>query len=67
MKRQWTIRRQVQEYPDGQNRWDQAYQLILEIAGSLDPNTIQSTLEVIHANSYLCPRVDSTSSTSTDN
>lgn len=66
MKRQWTIYRQVREYPDGQNRWDRAYQLILEIAGSLDPNTMQSTLEVTHASSHLCPCVDPTSSASAD-
>lgn len=36
MKRQWSIRRQLQETADGQKRWDQAYQLLLraEIARS---------------------------------
>jgi hypothetical protein len=31
MKRQWTIKRHLMENPDGQNRWDQAYQLLLNI------------------------------------
>lgn len=30
MKRQWTIKRQLKETPDGQNRWDQAYHLLLK-------------------------------------
>jgi len=66
MKRQWTIRRQVREHPDGQNRWDRAYRLILEIAGSLDHNPTKSTLEVDHASSHLCPCVNPTPSASTD-
>jgi uncharacterized protein (UPF0548 family) len=30
MKRQWNIRRQTTALPDGQQRWDQAYQLLME-------------------------------------
>jgi hypothetical protein len=39
MKRQWKIHREVQEYPNGQDRWDRAYLLILEIArnSEIDP------------------------------
>ncbi len=29
MKHQWRIRRQTTEYPDGQRRWDRAYQQLL--------------------------------------
>jgi hypothetical protein len=29
MKRSWTIRRTVQELPNGEQRWDRAYQLLL--------------------------------------
>jgi hypothetical protein len=29
MKRQWRTRREVTKRPDGQERWDQAYQSIL--------------------------------------
>ena len=60
MKRQWTIHRQTQEYPDGQRRWDQAYQLLLEIAASLDHHPMQSTQEVNHASSHLRPCVHPT-------
>jgi hypothetical protein len=67
MKRQWTICRQVREHPDGQSRWDRAYQLVLEIAESLDHNPMKSPLEVDHASSHLCPCVNPTSSASTDN
>jgi uncharacterized protein (UPF0548 family) len=30
MKRHWNIRRQTIALPDGQQRWDQAYQMLLE-------------------------------------
>jgi hypothetical protein len=29
MKRQWRVRRELTERPDGRQRWDQAYQSIL--------------------------------------
>jgi hypothetical protein len=66
MKHQWTICRQVQEHLGGQRRWDRAYQLILEIAESLDHNPIKSPLEVDHASSHLRPSINSTPGTSTD-
>ena len=31
MKRQWRVCRQVKEHPDGQRRWDRAYQNLLLI------------------------------------
>ena len=30
MKRQWQVQRQVVVIPDGQRRWDRAYQLLME-------------------------------------
>jgi hypothetical protein len=30
MKRSWRLRRQTSSSPDGQRRWNQAYQLLLE-------------------------------------
>jgi hypothetical protein len=30
MHRQWRIRRQASPHPDAQQRWDQAYQLLLQ-------------------------------------
>ena len=32
MKHQWCVRRQATPYPDGQQRWDRAYQLLLQWA-----------------------------------
>jgi len=54
MKRQWQARRATQPHPDGQRRWDQAYQHLLRWAlenevgaqGGL-PST-QDTKEVRH-------------------
>ena len=66
MKRQWKIRREVQEYPNGQDRWDRAYLLILEIAHSVDANPGQPSLEVSHASSDLCAGIDTTSSIGSD-
>ena len=44
MKRQWKIHREVQEYPNGQERWDRAYLLILEITHSAieDPKSTEN-------------------------
>lgn len=66
MKRQWKIQRETQEYPDGQNRWDRAYQLLLEIARSVEETQTQSKLEVQNASSDLCESIDPASSTSTN-
>jgi hypothetical protein len=30
MKRHWQVRRQTAPHPDGQRRWDRAYQLLLQ-------------------------------------
>jgi hypothetical protein len=66
MKRQWKIQREVKEHPDGQNRWDRAYQLILEIACFVEETQAQIKLEVYDASSDLCESVDSTSGASTN-
>jgi hypothetical protein len=57
MKRQWKIRREVQEYPNGQSRWDRAYLLVLEIARNVEIKQM-TNLEVQHASSDLCPSLD---------
>jgi hypothetical protein len=46
MKRQWTIKRQLKEVPDGQNRWNQAYQLLLK-AESLSERGTAGTVPLI--------------------
>ena len=42
MKRQWRIRREARQRPDGRQRWDQAYQSILrwslEVERAFDPS-----------------------------
>jgi hypothetical protein len=59
MKRQWKIHREVQAYPNGQSRWDRAYLLVLEIARNVEINPIHNTSpEVQHASSNLCPSLD---------
>ena len=62
MKSQWKIHREVQEYPNGQDRWDRAYLLILEIVHSAVVDLGQPNLEVSHASSDLCESIDPASS-----
>jgi hypothetical protein len=38
MKRGWRVRRAVVEHPDGQRRWDQAYQLLLRWTMAATPS-----------------------------
>jgi hypothetical protein len=67
MKHEWKIRREVQEDPSGQSRWDRAYQLILGIARSVELDQIQTTcVEVQHASSNLCPSLDLEASPNTN-
>ncbi len=72
MKRQWHVRHQVVEHPDGQRRWDRAYQALL---GWTQPNVappqlppVNPTLllEVDHACSSVCTSVDPTPSAGPD-
>lgn len=46
MKRQWRARRQVLPQPDGQRRWDWAYQLLLDWTAPREATgSIQLTVE----------------------
>ena len=70
MKHQWRIRRELQPKPDGQRRWDQAYQHLLQWAQMTPPETAnvpipcsQPHQEVYHENSDLRTRVDPTAGT----
>lgn len=58
MKRQWKIHRKVQKLPDGQLRWDRAYQLMLEIVRTVEAIPTQTRVEVQDARSDLCQGVD---------
>jgi tRNA uridine 5-carbamoylmethylation protein Kti12 len=61
-QQQWKIQREVKEYPNGQNRWDRAYLLVLEIARSAEEKWKTAILEVSHASSDLCEGLDPASS-----
>ena len=73
MRHQWRLCRTLQEHPDGQRRWDRAYQLLLQWAQAPDvppaepgqsPRLVlhqpvaQNSVEVTHARSDLCPGLD---------
>jgi hypothetical protein len=47
MKHQWKIQRGGKEYSDGQNRWDRAYQLVLEIARFVEETQTQMELDYV--------------------
>ena len=58
MKRQWKIKRTGKEYPDGEKRWSRAYQLLLEIGGSIEQQPIEKEPEENHASSNLCQSIN---------
>jgi hypothetical protein len=66
MKRQWRIRRHFRVAADGAQRWDQAYQHLLEWAPQSSPRNGVSLLapppapvqEEDHEHGNLCSRVD---------
>ena len=66
MKRRWQIRRHLVATPDGQLRWDQAYQALLSWTQP-DPrchptpqDDCATRLEVNHARGNLCAGLDPT-------
>jgi hypothetical protein len=71
MKRQWHIRRQSVPTPDGQQRWDRAYQaLLLWSALPTLPATSRignaQSREGMHENRDLRPRLDTAAGAGTD-
>jgi hypothetical protein len=60
MKRQWTIKRQLKEIPDGQKRWNQAYQILLKAESPNEKEAvgtvpaIPQARENLDENSTLC-------------
>ena len=61
MKRQWEVCREVQPCPDGSQRWDRAFQLLLQWAVVAQPVSSQerrvshtSAEEACHANRSVC-------------
>jgi hypothetical protein len=72
MKRQWRIRRTTVRQVNGQQRWEQAYQNLLQwtcptpdLTGQTGPAS-PPTQEVSHASSDLCAGVDLAASPSPD-
>jgi hypothetical protein len=73
MKRQGTVRRQFQACPDGEQRWDRAYQFLLKWAMTAQPAVSAKLLsnpatlqEVDHAGSDLRPSIHAASGSTTD-
>ncbi len=70
MQRQWRVRRQMVAAPDGQQRWDRAYQHLLNWASPGPPpqtaTNERQTVEVEHARSGLCAGLDATASADAD-
>ena len=76
MKRQWRVRRQTHACPDGQRRWNQAYQLLLEWTAPDESPTTPTTAtvsppedadqEATHAHCAVCPCLDPATSPAAD-
>lgn len=68
MKRQWRVRREVRAVSDGQQRWDRAYQLLLQSphpAGA-PATAMQQTEGVGRASSDLRAGVDAAAGAGAD-
>lgn len=64
MNHQWQLTRSFEARPDGQRRWDYAYQFLLHwaIEQTADSPSASSHLqEDCHANCHLCSRLKSAS------
>ncbi len=73
MKRQWTVHRQLVAYPDGLQRWDRAYQYLLQWSMPVgqastpsSPSTSELSQEVNPADRHLRARVDPKPGRATD-
>ena len=59
MIRTWTVCRQFSPRPDGERRWDQAYQLLVRQAGEEGlPGLVPIAEEVPEARGGVCAGVD---------
>lgn len=62
MNHVWQVERDGVVHPDGQRRWDRAYQLLLQLAdGPLAAPEAPSHEEDEHAHRSLYPRLDESS------
>jgi hypothetical protein len=63
----WRIRRELVVHPDGQHRWDRAYQLLLAWTTPAPPGaTTPGGKEVDHERGDLCASVESETSPGRD-
>lgn len=53
MKRKWSLKRQCVERNDGQRRWDQAYQLLIQMTPAPEKNTGRFQAEFCQQNNPL--------------
>jgi hypothetical protein len=65
MNRQWQVRRTTVSAPNGQQRWDHAYQLLLRWVITSQPGLLAAAApaplpcqEVCRARSTVCPGLD---------
>ena len=58
MKTHWKMHREVEPKPDGQQRWDRAYQYLLRWAIVAPIPCSNQTQEVYHENRSVCPCVE---------
>ncbi len=59
MGRTWQVHRDVVAHPDGQRRWDRAYQLLLRWADEAGmPTASTDDQEDNDAHCLVCPRLD---------
>jgi uncharacterized protein (UPF0548 family) len=61
MKRQWNICRQTTAVPDGQQRWDQAYQMLLEWTRCATATETSPEQEKHDASCHICTSINSES------
>lgn len=62
MRHHWRIRRQLVECPEGQQRWDDAYQYLLRWTALSSRERIPRPQEADDESSGICARVDAASS-----
>jgi hypothetical protein len=58
MNRIWQIHRETVTHPDGQRRWDRAYQLLLHWAADTAAQMPSSAQEETDAHCPVCPCLD---------
>ena len=66
MKHQWCTHREFKAYPDGQQRWDRAYQYLLQWTGNESAATENQPQEAEDENCSVCASIDLTAGAGTD-